>query len=450
MGSDNDKHSSYAAGNSLAISVMTVCRSMLGVGMFSLPLGLVMGTMAPSFLVLVYLGCVHAISFFMVGYGAATWNVSSFRECWLEAVRVLPALSRLSGLLDSVMLFDGTLSIVTYCILVGDFAEKSLEGVLGAGHPLALGRFSAVVLISLVVILPLCLVPTLRALRYTNALSLCALCYALALMLVDAIRNVPDDLGVEDDSADEGVVMWGARWSILSTIALFNQAYIAHYNAPCIYQELEDKSPRRWSVVVGTAYLLCALANGIIAFAGVRRFGARVEGDLLRMYPATPAVVLAWCALTVSTSMSYPLVFRPWRESAVATLYQAGGIQAEKLTPAKKRAVEILVTCCVVPMSAILGGLVDDLGLTNALSGSISGPFVAFILPAGIFYAAVESQKEQLACAGPAAYEKGQAQIFYRQVVATAVGALGITLLLLGPPVVLYSAMRGSAAEPVV
>merc|ERR1719409_556508 len=53
---------------------------------------------------MVYLGCVHAVSFFMVGYAAAVWNVKSFRECWLEAVRVLPALCGYDGLLDVVML----------------------------------------------------------------------------------------------------------------------------------------------------------------------------------------------------------------------------------------------------------------------------------------------------------------------------------------------------------
>merc|ERR1719291_566561 len=115
------------------------------------------------------------------------------------------------------------------------------------------------------------------------------------------------------------------------------------------------------------------------------------------MYPATTPTMLAWLSTSVSTAMTYPLVFNPFRDSCVGLIRHWSGCTF------KKRSLEVLVAFVFVPASAIVGGRVDDLGVANALTGAVTGCLVAYILPIMIYHVVIE---ERLRSLGPQHYER--------------------------------------------
>merc|ERR1712232_337894 len=53
------------------------------------------------------------------------------------------------------------------------------------------------------------------------------------------------------------------------------------------------------------------------------------------------------------------------------------------------------ITLVAVPFTAVIGGMVKDLGLVNALAGAIGGSLIAFVFPAAMFYTAVHRERRR-------------------------------------------------------
>lgn len=403
-------------GTTAAMSVVTLCKGMIGVGIFSLPVALKKGSVVPGLVALVFTGFVAATAFYMIGYACAQWRVSNFRDAWARTVG--PG-SRFSGTLDWTIFVNGCLSLVTYCIIMADFFSKSLAGLLGAHHPLALGRLAAVLLVAVCVLIPICLTPDLRGLQNTSALGLLALGYAVLLILVDACMSPP--------APATGLKFAEPTLGIFESIALFSHAYVAHYNGPKLYAGLQRRSLQQWSTVVGTSYAIAVASYIVFSLAGLRRFGAAVDGNLMGMYPPTNAVMLAWMSLGFSTAMTYPLIFNSWRDSCVGVVCRVTGKNEDGEGAAQLRK---LVTFVAVPISALIGGCMTDLGVANALAGSVTGGLIAYVFPAAMFYKAVKDQ-------GGAHLQIGASKRKLLKACAVAVGLTGILFCVLGTAVVL-------------
>jgi len=401
------------------MAVVTICKSLLGGAIFSLSYALRQGTLLPGMLSLGFTGIVAAASFHMLGGASRQWGLSSFRGLWQRSVGSSLAM-------DWIIVVNGCLTLLSYAVMVADNTSSALVGLLGEGHPLALGREAAVLVVALGVLLPLCLAPTLTALRHASVLGMCAMCYTILLVLLDAALSP----AAREQDPELAVPIARLTPGLFSAIAIFSQSFVAHYNAPTIYSELRDKRPSSWTRVVATAYALAFAAYLSFALAGARRFGSRVEGNVLRMYPATTATMLAWLSISVSTAMSYPLVFHPFRDSCVGLLCRWRGSAVEKAPPAEVRSQQVLVALAFVPLSALVGGRVDDLGVVNALTGAVTGCLVAYICPAIIYRTAV---RERLRSSEP----QGEARLRRSSAAAVAIGVTGVFFACVGTVVVL-------------
>lgn len=406
-------------GTTTAMSVVTLCKGMIGVGIFSLPVALKKGSVVPGLVALVFTGFVAAVSFYMIGYACAQWKVSNFREAWARTVG--PG-SRFSGALDWTIFVNGCLSLVTYCIIMADFFSKSLAGLFGAQHPLALGRLTAVLLVAVCVLIPICLTPDLRGLQKTSVLGLVALGYAVLLILFDACVSPP--------APAAGLRFTEPTLGIFESIALFSHAYVAHYNGPKLYTGLQRRSLQQWSTVVGTSYAIAVVSYIVFSLAGLRRFGAAVDGNLMGMYPPTNAVMLAWMSLGLSTAMTYPLIFNSWRDSCVGVICRVAGMSEEQLPERHVANVHRFVTFFAIPISALVGGCMNDLGMANALAGSVTGGLIAYVFPAVMFYKAVKDQ-------GGCHLHIGASKRKFLKACAVAVGLTGVLFCVVGTTVVL-------------
>lgn len=471
---------------SIPLSAATLVKNMVGAGILSLPVGLVHATPAPGLGIMAFTGALSAFSYWMIGYCCIAWKVHSFQELWCK---VFGAGS--SWIINLTITVNGWITETSYVILIGDFLTKSFEGLLGHDHFLTRNRMKDVWFITLFVLLPLSLQRDLSKLQNTTILGLGVMVYMFLLVLGDSWHSSPE-------TWDEHLMQSQLRMGMFQTIALSTHAFVAHYNAPKVFAELTRPTPTRWLILVVVAYSLGAVLYMTFAYAGLQRFQGAVKGNILKNFEPRFSVYMAWLGMGFSIAFTYPIVFNSLREAAlnlaksvrnsvygqavVATpqvqnarawytglqerLFGMLGMSAPKMRGATR------VTILVVVLSAIVGTATEDVGIANALGGSVTGMLICFILPSLLFIKTVRCQLQQLdgklgeqrkpllshaANAGPAAANAASTGMLRFGVIAGAFTAVcGVIFLVIGTVVILvpdgasfkdrYTAMQGKEA----
>lgn len=226
------------------------------------------------------------------------------------------------------------------------------------------------------------------------------------------------------------------RIGAFEAIAIYSQAYSAHYNAPKLYSELRVPTLRRWLILVATAYLIGIVSYSSFALAGIRRWEDAVQGNILKNYDPTCKVLVAWLGMGFCIAFTYPLVFNSMREAAVnlAVGFSSGmaGLpmfqqvldspRAQRLFERTQRfrrnpsLVNILgpvperdktrqfsgikTTVILVLLTVLAGCRCDDVGIINALAGSLMGVSVCVIVPALLFLITNLLQLQRLSTSG--------------------------------------------------
>jgi len=369
---------------SIPMSVMTLLKNMIGGGIFSLPIGLWCGTPHVGIVILGCIGFLSAVTYWMVGYTCLAWNCGSFRDLWNNALG-----KRTSWVIDVILFFNSWFTLVTYLVLIGDFTTKSFEGLLSPDHILATNRAVNQWSITLVVLLPLSLKKDLRSLAFTSMLGLVVLLYVIVLVVVDFWRNAPAEWGPD-------VVLSEWRIGTFEAIAIYTHAFVAHYNAPKMFAEFENPTPSRWFIFVAISYSIAFAVYGTFAWTGFRRFEGAIEGNILRNYEPHFTVLIAWLGMGFSIAFTYPIIFNAMRLAAVGLLALLGK------KPGSSSGGELGdgATIVLVLLTAIVATFCTDVGVVNALSGSIFGCLICFVMPALLFFTTVLQQLRLLSRGG--------------------------------------------------
>uniref|UniRef100_A0A7S0ASE9 Amino acid transporter transmembrane domain-containing protein n=1 Tax=Pyrodinium bahamense TaxID=73915 RepID=A0A7S0ASE9_9DINO len=408
----------FGGSASIGISVATLLKNMIGAGIFSLPIGLLHATPLMGLGILAFVGALSAGSYWMIGYCCLTWGVGTFRDLWNCVFG-----SRSAWVIDMIIFINGWFTLVCYLVLIGDFTTKSFEGLLGEGHLLTRSRALNQWAIAVFLLLPLSLAKDLSKLAFTSMLGLCVLLYVIVLVIRDSWLHSPAVW-----SPDMVLAEW--RLGAFEAIAIYTQAFVAHYNAPKLFTELANPTHCRWLAVVGIAYTTAFAAYSSFALAGLRRFEGEVEGNILRNYGPHYSVFVAWLGMGFCIAFTYPLVFNAMREAAVnlAVLIKAGvtahpGFQQVISSPQsqalvrrtksfvrRSSLVNVLgprpeglskkfrhipgrrTTVALVLLTAFVGTYCDDVGIINALTGSLMGVLVSLMLPALLFLQTMRRQ----------------------------------------------------------
>jgi len=425
-----------ARGGSASVSscVATLLKNMIGAGIFSLPIGLVHATPVPGLAILALMGVMSAGSFWMIGYCCLTWGVGSFRELWTCVF------GRSSAWVIDVMIFlNGWFTLVSYIVLIGDFTTKSLSGLLGEEHFLARQRVADQWGIAILMLLPLSMQQDLSKLQFTSLLGLGVLLYVIFLIIGDACRNAPPQWS-------DNMVFTEWRMGAFEAIAIYSQAYSAHYNAPKLYSELRVPTLRRWLILVVTAYFIGIVSYSAFALAGIRRWEDAVQGNILKNYDPTFSVLVAWLGMGFCIAFTYPLVFNSMREASVnLTVAVSSGMTSSPMfrqvvrSPSGQRLfdraqrirrnpslVNILglppdkdtsrqvggakITIILVLLTVLAGCRCEDVGIVNALAGSLMGISVCIIVPALIFVITTFLQLQRLSNSGSKGHSMSTAE----------------------------------------
>jgi amino acid permease len=93
-------------------------------------------------------------------------------------------------------------------------------------------------------------------------------------------------------------------------VSMLSTAYIAHYNAPKFYQELEDRSIPKLNKVVAMSFSFCAMVLASMMGFGFLTFGKASQGLILNNYAKQDMLAKA-CRVAIGSSIifGYPLTF---------------------------------------------------------------------------------------------------------------------------------------------
>mmetsp|Transcript_32331 Transcript_32331/g.65591 ORF Transcript_32331/g.65591 Transcript_32331/m.65591 type:complete len:309 (+) Transcript_32331:826-1752(+) len=238
--------------------------------------------------------------------------------------------------------------------------------------------------VTVVGILPLCLLKNLAALAPFSALGMAAVLLALGCMMVrycdgsyQAGGRFYDDI---PPSLRPSFGTISRPWSAdaLPFVCMVYTSFDMHYNSPRFYAELRDASIYRFSWVITYSFGTTALLYSAIAIVGFLTFGANSDSYILNNYSAQDGLAtLSRLAIGLCSLVSYPLNFIGVRDNCLDLLGLTDEIAMRGLLNA--------FTVLLLFLLTVLSCFVTDLGLINSIGGGTTVTLVCFVFPAVMF-----------------------------------------------------------------
>jgi len=372
-------------GATVPLTVISLAKNIVGSGVLALAAGV--GTFSasrvailPAILLLSAMCSLSAYTFSLIARVSAAVGASSYKEAWAKIF------GERSSLIPSVIIiFKTFVGALAYAIILGD---SSASMATLAGAPALLQKSNTwIVLISSLVLLPLCLLRDLSSLAIGSIIGTAGTLYTALFMSLrffdksyvagGAFHSTMATALQPKFAAATGSLLNAKAFVLVSMMAT---TFLAHYNAPKFYTELapsEDGSSKlpRFNLAVAGGFGLAAILCSSIMSAGFLTFGAASQCLILNNYAtADPLAFIARLGITTSVLFSYPLLFLGFRDGVLSLL---------KLSKyAHRPDVHRLTTVLLIAVVNGLALVLKDLGLITALGGAVLGSTLVYIMPA--------------------------------------------------------------------
>jgi len=360
--------------------VFNLVKSIVGAGVLSLPAGIAAFGSAPSAVIpatalIAITGLISAYTFGLIGRTCADTGTDSYADAWDKTVG-----SKFSPVIAFSCFFDCFAGNLSYSMILADTFVSLMRG---AGIA-SVTRNQALLGITGVVLLPLCLLKNLAALA---PFSLVGIAGTLYMTLAMGFRYFGGGYAAGGKFLEAGGLLASPLFgkagalSALSPKALIltsmlSNAYIAHFNAPKFYAELKNNTLPRFYQVIGWSFGTSVFLYSIITALGFLTFGAASNGFILNNYSNTDLLMnLSRIAVAISITCSYPLIFTGTRDGLFDLL------KVKDRTPGTINKFTY-VTLAVV---TLLASKLTDLGLVASVGGATFGTALVFIYPAIMF-----------------------------------------------------------------
>jgi len=357
-------------------TVFNLVKSIAGAGVLSLPAGIAAfgnapSALLPAFILITVMGIISAYTFALIGRICAQTNTESYSEAWDATVG-----AKWSPLIAFSCFIDCFAGNLSYSMILAD-TFKSL--LLSVG--VAVTRTQSLLGVTGLVLLPLCLLKNLSSLAPFSLVGIIGMLYTTLAMV---LRFVGGDYKAGGEFA--GAVLapsFGENGAAsvfspnsLILMCMLSNAYISHFIAPKMYNDLKDNTLPRFYQMTAWSFGVTILLYCIISGAGFLTFGATSNGYILNNYATGDFIMsLSRIAIAVSITASYPLLFVGTRDGLL-DLFKIKG-------PSNRLLNQItLGTLAVVTATA---SKLTDLGLVASVGGATFGTALVFIYPCLMF-----------------------------------------------------------------
>ena len=280
-GGDEDKGQK----SSIPLSVFNLVNNVAGAGILTLSSGVAAGTgWIPAIIVCTILAALSGHCFSIIGEACELTGEATFKGLWKRTIG-----EKSTYLVDSMIATMCLSCSVIYSGILGDVFTSLLRQT---GFPNQWnGRASNIVIISAVVLLPLCLIKDLSALAFTSVLGFTSILYTVLFVLTrffDGSYRLPGGKYLQDGLIVTPAFKTASPWNFgLKSLVLTSNlglAYIAHYNAPNYYRSLKNSNSKRFRLMVNISFFILATLYTVTMIAGYATFGDVCRGNILLNY----------------------------------------------------------------------------------------------------------------------------------------------------------------------
>ncbi|KAL3929827.1 MAG: hypothetical protein SGBAC_012038 [Bacillariaceae sp.] len=368
-------------GASIPSHVFNLVKGIVGVGVLSLPAGIAAFADDPKAVIaatgfITLIGILSAFGFFLIGKVCAYTGATSYRDAWSKSVgdgsSWIPAAS---------CTIKTCLACLAFSMVLGD----TFAALLGTARNPTLLALTAAVL------LPLCLLKNLSALAPFSLVGVLGMGYtavAMAIRYFDGSYQ-PEGALVGDVAANLQP-LFGSNANVLSSkslilVCMLSTAFMAHFNAPKFYRELNNNTLQRFNKVVSLSFGISILLMSGITMLGFLTFGKSCSGLVLNNY-STKDLYMSGSRIAVAISLvfSYPLAFTGCRDGTMDILN----------IPAGKRSASVqnLITVALLTLFTCGAIVLKDVSFVLAFGGATFGNLLTYVYPALMYRAIVRQQ----------------------------------------------------------
>eukprot|EP00547_Thalassionema_nitzschioides_P005536 CAMPEP_0194207276 /NCGR_PEP_ID=MMETSP0156-20130528/6058_1 /TAXON_ID=33649 /ORGANISM="Thalassionema nitzschioides, Strain L26-B" /LENGTH=457 /DNA_ID=CAMNT_0038933997 /DNA_START=213 /DNA_END=1583 /DNA_ORIENTATION=+ len=379
-------------GASIPNEVFNLVKAIVGVGVLSLPAGVAAFGNAPSAVIpaialIAIIGVLSGYGFALIGKVCAYTGATSYREAWSKTVGEgsswIPAWSA------TIKTF---LACMAFSMVLGDTFSSLFRSE----------RNFTIVVVTLVVLLPLCLLKNLKSLAPFSLLGVIGMAYtalAMTIRYLDGSYVLPEG-GLVSTVASDLQPSFGSKGlesvfssSSLILVCMLSTAYMAHFNAAKFYVELKNNTVSRFHQVVAWGFGISILLMGSMTMLGFLTFGESSSGLVLNNYSAEDIWMSgSRIAVALSLVFSYPLAFAGCRDGLLDLLK----IPTEKRTSLNLN----ILTIALLSVLTLLASILKDVSFVLAFGGATLGNALTYVYPALMYRAVVKEQNRDDESAG--------------------------------------------------
>ena len=244
----------------------------------------------PAVALIAIAGMLSGYNFSLIGRVCAYTGGSSYTDAWEKSVGPesawIPAISCTSKTF---------LAVLAYSMVLAE-TFQGIFSTLG----FAVSRAQALIGLTSVVLLPLCLMKNLSSLAPFSLLGIMGMALTvgcMALRFFDGSYAVPDGRFLAD-VAEKLQPVFGSKGAsaVLAPnsfilICMLSTAYMAHFNAPKFYNELENNTIARYNTVVSTSFGISIFIFAAATALGFGTFGKSSAGFILSNYSSKDTLI---------------------------------------------------------------------------------------------------------------------------------------------------------------
>ena len=320
----------------------------------------------------------------LIGKICQLTGAATYRECWQRTIGDQGAL-----FVSCCITLNPAMGDLAYASILSQTLQSLLETV--GVHAT---RIQSLLFITIVVILPLCLLKNLYVLAPFSVLGTLGVIMTAIAMLIRYFDGSYQPGGLYfDDITTEHQPKFGHQLApfpvqVLPFICMLFQAFVMHYNSPRFFLELRNPTIPRFATAVGGSFGLAAFLYIIIAAAGFWTFGGNSDSYILNNYSSyDPLATLCRLAIAFSTLTTFPIVFIGFRDG-VLDIFQ---ISAERQTSSNIN----VLTVILLSIITLVACFVTDLGVINAITGGVIATANVFVFPSLMFYQAAKNAESR-------------------------------------------------------
>ncbi|XP_051116341.1 amino acid transporter AVT6E [Andrographis paniculata] len=369
------------SGSGIYGAVFNLTTSIIGAGIMALPatlkvLGLVLGV------ILIFLiGILSEISVELLIRYAVLCKANTYGEV------VEVALGKTAKVLSEICIIINNAGVlIVYLIIMGDVMSGSIRhiGVFDQwlGHGFWDHRKLLILITVVIFLAPLCSLDKIDSLSTTSAASVAlAVVFVVIVFVVAAIKLVEGKVELPRMAPDFSSS--NAIFELLVVIPVMSNSYVCHFNVQPIYNELEDRSPRKMYKVGRITTTICILVYASTAIAGYLLFGQDTESDVLTNFDedlgirfSTALDYIVRVGYILHLVLVFPVIHFSLRQTVDSLIFEG----LNPLTESRKRC--LILTMVLLGLVYFGSTMIPNIWMAFKFTGATTAVSLGFTFPA--------------------------------------------------------------------